>query len=91
MEFINKLIGDPLAITAIVGFLLSGGYVMFEDKLKGMSLKSLVPSGGKPDRKAALSSLDDAIAYLEYIKCREGVDSLKSAYPHFYHEHSEPA
>lgn len=43
----------------------------------------------KPDRKAALLSFDDLMAFLEAEKCTEGVDYFKAGLPHLYHKHAE--
>ena len=52
-----------------------------------MALVKRTPSAAKPDRKAALDSVDDVIAYLEAIGCPEGVEHFKAGLAHLYHKH----
>lgn len=41
----------------------------------------------KPDRKAILGLLDDAHAYFEEAKCKEGMAAIETAVRHVYAEH----
>lgn len=83
------MFGIPLNTIFAVACVVIGLAILFRSSLAGPA-SSLYgwfskSTPAKPDRVAAMKAFDEAFAYLEQIKCQDGMTAMTAVLPHFYH------